>query len=109
MKPSKSPASNLKYLRQSLHLTVPQVVEKAVPIFLWVTLIPVTSVSLIYLAITNNYVTTERLATLIAVAVIGVLVLSKSMLAFLICIAIYEAKGQKAVTAIRSAVHDFKR
>ena len=108
MKPVEYPATNLRCLRQSLHLTVPQVLEKAVSIFLWVTLVPITSTSLIYLTITKNYVSAERLATLLAVAIIAAFVLSKTMRAFLVCIAIYEAKGQKTLAAIRAAMRNFE-
>lgn len=107
MKSIKSSPPQLKCLRQSLQLTVPQVLEKAVPVFLWLTLVPVTCASLIYLTITDNHISAEKFATLLAVVIIAALVLSKTTRAFLVCIAIYEANGQKAVTAIRAAISKF--
>jgi hypothetical protein len=109
MKPRRTPAvEQVKYLRQSLGLTVPQVLEKAIPIFIWIALAPIAISSLIFLATTNNYVFTERVVTLVAAAIIGILTLYKTLDEFLLCIAIYEANGQKALTAIRSAVHEFR-
>lgn len=108
MKPIKSPTPELKYLRKNLQLTGPRVLEKAVPVFLWLTLVPIASASLIYLTITNNYVSAERLTTLLAVVVIATLAVSKTMRAFLVCIAIYEASGQKPVTAIHAAMHSLE-
>lgn len=107
MKPIKSPTPELKYLRKNLQLTVPQVPERAVSVFLWLTLVPISSASLIYLTITNNYLLAERLATLLAVTIIAILAVSKPIRAFLVCVAMYEASGQKPVMAIHAALHSF--
>jgi hypothetical protein len=104
----KNPALKLKELRQHFGLSTQQVTRKAVPIFLWVILAPLLLIPLIYLTITSNPLHTRVVFICIAVTLLALLTLSSNVLSFLICIAIYRAKGESTPKAIHSAFDTFR-
>ena len=103
----KDPGNRLKELREHFDLNPQQVTKRAIPIFLSVTIAPLLLIPLLYLTATGNALHTQVVFLVVAIALLAMMTLSKNVVGFLVCIAIFRAKGEPVVKAVQSAFTQF--